>query len=231
MKTCNVIISAYKAPIWILECLEGFDRQESLPGWQWNILVGVDGCESTSESLCKADREHFYSKTNQGTYIVCNSLLKSSQADMYVRFDADDYPMRNFMRVGIKIAERDGLFRPYHKHCSITRKVIAHSTPKISHGVHFIRHDVMEQLGGYKHFRVSCDTDLLNRAKLLGYNSVTDTEPLFWRRQNPTSLTKDPKTDMKSEYRATIKKIMAKDVEAGITKCDPVTVPLERRPK
>ena len=43
MKTCAIIIAAYNADKYILECYESVKNQIPLEGWEYEIRIGVDG--------------------------------------------------------------------------------------------------------------------------------------------------------------------------------------------
>jgi len=229
MKTCAVLISAYKAEKWILSCLNGFKKQEMLDGWQWKIVVGVDSCKNTSDLLLKNKIGHYWSNKNVGVYVMLNSLWKKTEADIYMQFDADDIPLPNLLKTAVPIAWEFGFVRAKEIRCDENLNPLKRQPTK--DGKTLITSSVLNQLGGWHHYRTSCDTDIRNRAKRLGCKVKIAQEklttPLLFRRRHNQSLTKSPETNMKSDYRAWARKEMEKFRESGKIKVNPIITNLE----
>ena len=115
-KTLALFISAYKADKNLINILDKFSNQKLPKGWVLKIYIGVDGCKETFNLLKESKINFYFSSENVGTYIICNSLIdvaKKYNHDMYVRFDADDIPMSNFLFNGIKRCLKLNFVRTY----------------------------------------------------------------------------------------------------------------------
>ena len=97
MKTCAIIIAAYNADKYILECIHSVKNQIPLEGWEYDIRIGVDGCQKTADVLRKNKIPFYWSEKNVGAYVMRNSLMYLRPADYYIYFDADDIMNHDFI--------------------------------------------------------------------------------------------------------------------------------------
>lgn len=227
MKTCAVIIPAYRAEKWIMECVKGFQNQHSLEGWEYKIVVGVDGCKKTATALTVP---YWWSAVNVGTYVMVNSLVALNPADMYVFFGADDVPFPDYLRKTIPVAEEYGYTRVRERRCDENLKPFPPQERNLM-GTAVCTREVFEQVGGFHAYRCASDTDFTRRVKALGYKpkeaKLLLPDPLFYRRRHKNSLTRHPKTSMKSEYRVKVKTAMNELYDKGLIKITPTTTDLE----
>ena len=230
-KNCAILIAAYKAEKWIMNCIDGFKKQIPLEGWNYNIVIGIDGCKNTAKVLDDNKISYYWSKENVGLFIMLNSLWKKTEADVYMHFDADDVPLPNLLKTSIPIVWEFGFVRAKEIRCDENLNPLKKQPTK--DGKTLITKKAMQDLGGWQHFRTACDTDIRNRAKKLGYNVKLAqsflTEPLLYRRRHNQSLTKSPKTNMKSDYRIWAREEMKKFRESGKLKVNPIITELEWR--
>ena len=232
MKICAVIITAYEAENYILDCLESLKKQKLPKGWICEFYIGVDACKKTEQVLKQHLINFYLAKENVGTYVLSNSLLREAQinnARLFVRFDSDDIAGEKFLYKGIKHADRTGFCRPNQIACDENMNPISN---KISpaHGSMFVRRDALEQLGGYYHYRVGCDTNFYRRAERLGFGTSTNNDydiPFYYYRTHKTSLMKHSTMGKGTIYRRESWEQMKKEYFAGVNKIENiVTTPL-----
>jgi hypothetical protein len=229
LKTCAVIIAAYKAERWINAALESVQGQRMPPGWKLRVMVGVDGCEATSGVLRASGVAHYWSAENVGAYVMRNSLIGLHPSDAYAIFDADDIMLPGYLEALIPAAGQRGIAGAGR--VTIHEDGRPNGTRPLPYvwGVSVISHTAWCRTGGYQPWRITADSDLIRRAKALGIRVVSDARGLYQRRKHPGSLTQAEETSMKSELRASLKAQTMADVAAGRLTVEPVTVELERR--
>jgi glycosyltransferase involved in cell wall biosynthesis len=231
MKTLAIIITSYKSEQYILETLKSLENQLLPENWAIKFYIGVDACENTADILKKNLYSFYFSEKNVGTYILSNSLIKIAKAencDMFLRFDSDDLARDNFLFYGINHTLLHDFVRPYYNYCNSSGKPKGNSNSIKAHGPVFISRKALNDVGGYYHYRVACDSDLIRRAERLGYvSTIKEKFPLFWYRKHATSLTKSADTSKKSEFRKQVWAEMTEMFDKGINKIDsPVIVDL-----
>lgn len=209
MMKCAVIVAAYKAQRYILQCLKSIDSQNPLTGWEYEVRVGVDGCKATADILQRAGISFHHSKENVGTYIMANSLIALGPADMYARFDADDYMLPEYLSTVIPVALDYGI-----AHAAHVVRPNRFSRPRV--GQVTFTAELLERLGGFREARVHSDRDFSRRAALAGFDiqgmrgDDRLKRGLFLRNLNMTSLTHGPIYGHRSKYRMAMKNEMAK---------------------
>lgn len=198
-KYCHVIISAFNAKRYIGECLESVRRQRRPLGWDIKVMVGVDGCEETSEHLSKMGYRHYFSPVNVGPYVIRNSLMMLKRADAYAIFDADDVMTDSYLTVSIERLGKGIVGCARHIMDADGRKRSGRN--KYRCGICTISQSALDKLGGYLGHRVAADHDLIERAKLLNIPVIKVSSPMYYRRIHSTSLTQAYDTGMKSSAR------------------------------
>lgn len=229
MKTCAIIIAAYDCPEFILACVESVKKQINIPGWQYDIRIGVDGCKKTADILRKNKVPFYWSPKNHGAYIIRNSLIYLKPADVYSYFDADDVMLQGYIGKQIIETERgaDGILLPKMQ-VDQNMKTIKKEPIIESGGAMAFTHEVLEALGGYYRYRCAGDTDFMERMRMHGFLIVECLQPPYYlRRRHNKSLTKSGLTRYRSEYRLKSWAEMTKKREQGIIKIKPTTVELE----
>lgn len=180
----NVIIAAYQAECFIEKCLRSIKNQTKSP---IRILVGVDGCLPTLIRLIEIkwqfeNLEIYYSKENNGPYMMRNALINLlNEEDYFIIFDADDemYP---------------------HMLETVTKNNI--SKQVYGDGILFSQKRVFSILGGYKPWRCAADTEFNHRLKRIAPFEKIASNSLFYRRKHPNQLTSNPETNHTSPLRA-----------------------------
>ena len=209
-----LIIAAYKAEKYIMETVKSLKNQKIPKGWEVKFFIGVDGCENTSRELKENKVPFYFSEKNVGTYVMANSLIheaKKIDCDMFLRFDADDVAKENFIFNGINNCLKLGFYRTYFIKADVNLKIINKKQIR-AHGIVFFTKEVLEKFGGYKNYRVGCDTDVIERLKKIGYTrNVNKSKSIFYLRVHNNSLTNAKKTCIGSDYRNNIWKKLCDD--------------------
>jgi len=94
---------------------------------------------------------------------------------------------------------------------------------KKSIGVVFYNKALISKIGGYKEYRVACDTDILMRARQAGAFFINKDKILFYRRVREDSLTRCKQTEIRSKYRTELYKKFTREKAEGIIKIKPKT--------
>jgi glycosyltransferase involved in cell wall biosynthesis len=198
--SCSVIITAYKTAPYIEECLDSVFSQ--LYTNNFEVILGIDGCLETLDKIKEIKHKYnglrvLFFEANMGTYVTSNTLIKEAKHENIVRFDSDDIMLpfmlsfanlhlRNYdiVRFGFDNFTKKGRYK--HKGCA--------------HGCIAYRKQVWEDLGGYKDWKCSADTDFLHRLKPEHRVKLLP-ETYFLRRKHSDSLTMNPETSMMSKLR------------------------------
>ena len=247
MKIVSVIISAYKIDNYFFKMINEFKNQKLPIGWKLKIFIGVDGCMTSKELLDLNNFDYYFSKKNVGTYIICNSLIKEAKKqkfDVLVRFDSDDMPQKDFLYNGLKYVMKYEYVR------AACQRVDKNFTPittnlDFAQGVFFIKNSLLEKVGGFNHYRVECDTDLMERLNILGNHGVIldrfyqriyafgfleifkRRKAIYQRRIMPGTLTSSSSTGHGSSYRKNVReKLKNARNEGNIKVLNPKTVSL-----
>lgn len=226
MKKCAVIIAAYNADKYILECYNSVKNQIPLEGWKYDIRIGCDGCQKTADILRKNNIPFYMSEKNVGAYITRNSLMAVSPADVYSIFDADDVMFPDYLSKTLQT--------PY---CAVmTAKINCNENLKPIQGARIEKggaitftHSVLSDLGGFYGVRCAADTDFMYRLGMAGYSIFDINEPLYYRRRHSQSLTKKSDTGIGSTYRKKVWSMMTEKRNEGIIKINPTIIPLIKK--
>lgn len=224
-RTAAIIIAAYNAEKYILDCYESVKNQIPLGGWEHEIRVGVDGCQKTADVLRRAGIPFYWSEKNVGAYIMRNSLIYLSPADVYSYFDADDEMFDDYLKTVLSL-NADAVMSA-KINCNENLKPIQRSRIESGGAITF-SHKILELLGGFYGVRCAADTDFMYRIKMAGYEIHEITEPLYYRRRHAGSLTKKSDTGIGSPYRKKVWREMCEKREQGIIKIKPTVIPLKK---
>ncbi len=184
-----IVIPAYKAEMFIKECLDAACKQGT-------VLLGIDGCEDTLKRVKKIRDRYdnlrvFWFPKNRGCYLTKNALIDHvPDGELFITFDADD-----IMRKGMAdyMAKRAPC---YSRHT----------------GVMCISKELWNEMGGYRPWRVHADTDLVRRM-WLKYD-VPKLKKLFYRRYHRNQLTRRRKTGLKSDLRNEMRRLTWENLES-----------------
>ena len=223
-RTAAIIIAAYNAEKYILDCYESVKNQIPVPGYEIDIRVGVDGCQKTADVLRREKIPFYWSEKNVGAYIMRNSLMAIRQADCYSIFDADDVMFANYISSTLSL-NADAIMSA-KINCNENLKPIQGARIGKGGAITFT-HRVLDSLGGFYGVRVAADTDFMFRCIDAGYEIMEIKEPLYYRRRHPNALTKKSDTGIGSPYRKKAWREMCEKREQGIIKIKPTVIKLE----
>jgi glycosyltransferase involved in cell wall biosynthesis len=225
MKTCAIIIAAYNADKYILECYNSVKNQIPLEGYSVDIRVGVDGCQKTADVLRKNKIPFYWSEKNVGAYIIRNSLCAIAPADCYSIFDADDVMFPEYLNKSLSL-NADAVMTA-KINCNEKLKPIQGARIEKGGAITFT-HGVLERVGGFYGVRCAADTDFMYRCIDAGFEIFEIKEPLYYRRRHSGSLTKKSDTGIGSHYRKKVWRDMCEKREQGIIKIKPTVVELKK---
>ena len=198
----SIIITAYKAVKYIKETLDSVLNQIWLNiNENWEILLGVDGCEETLIYLHSIRKNYknlrvFMMKKNKGTYITTNTIMSIAKYDNLVRFDADDIMNPNFIEVLMKESESDDIDKIWFQ-----LKNFGYSTQiQWAQGQFLMKHWVFDWFGGFLPWICAADAELHYRIdRFINFKKIEII--LMKRRIHTSNLTNSPKTGMSSKLR------------------------------
>lgn len=203
----SVIIPAYKAELYIEECVDSIVRQTSKA--KLEILIGIDNCPSTLTKLQQIKNKYknltiFYSDGSVGPYIMRNSLLDYAKYDNILFFDADDVMMPNLISEVLRYydARRPIRFK-YLNFNHGSEYQTGKSHPKVAHGVFFIPKETFNRIGGFQPWMCGADTEFMKRGANNGIVDIDLNDYMFYRRVHGNSLTINAKTNHRSAVRET----------------------------
>ena len=222
MKKVNVITAAYDCPAWIFDYLNGWNSQNRVNGWDIEIMIGVDGCEKTHQALVDRNISHYWSADNVGTYIIANSLHALSNANLYIRFDADDVPLPTYLSAAIENLTKSKCFQFLEYRTDENLKPIKKHNK--SNTMVYTK-EVLEKIGGFHPVRVGADKDFIGRARSAGFTGGNPLGHHFYKRQHKNALTRAKETNMKSVFRKECHELMKKHIGYYV---EPVTVELQK---
>ncbi|WDE00966.1 glycosyltransferase family 2 protein [Thalassomonas actiniarum] len=228
MKILSVLIAAFDAKNWLADCLDSVFSQELPPGWQIQVLLGVDGCDETLKCACAFNYPELtiiHLTKNQGTYVTFNTLMRYAKGELICRFDADDVMKPGYFTEQIPLLEtRYDVTRTWSIYSDEalqpTSHVLAHKfyhpegglNRRPADGQFIARREVMETLGGFRAWRCGADTEFFKRSRIAGYRTGVVEQFLYLRRIHKNSLTAHPDTNFSSSLRLSLEK-KVKDFE------------------
>jgi len=200
--------------------------QRPMAGWKYEIRIGVDGCAGTAAILQRNHIKFWASPVNVGTYVMANSLIALGPADVYARFDADDYMLPTYLQTVIPLALQYGMAQAGYRVGRL------YSKPRV--GQVSMTSETLDKLGGFAEYRCHCDRDLSRRAALIGIDirgmrhDKRLALPLFIKGVNRDSLTHNFKVGCGSKYRKKVRAILTERRAAGQLKIIPQTTELKQ---
>lgn len=233
MKTISVLIAAYQAQHFLSDCLESVFSQVLPQEWTLEILLGIDGCDSTlqiTQTIAPKELSVIYLTKNSGTYLTFNTLMRYATGELICRFDADDVMKPGYLSSQINAIEKGAdmtmTWSIYTDiHLQPTSYVMAHDVyhpdqglnRRGSEGQFVIKREVWRRLGGFRGWRCGADTDFFKRIRAAGFVHEVVPEFLYYRRTHEQSLTVHPYTNFKSPLRKTIQQLCANYQEQYLT--------------
>ena len=225
MKTCAICICAFDTAEFIPSLIWGIRNQYRTPGWKYEFRIGVDDCQKTAAALKKERFPYLMAEYNVGHGVLRNALIYHAPADAYAYFDADDVMMPAYLSRNLAALTDKRIVMAAKYNTDVNLKI--RNGPIVQNGgAMTIPHSIIEAVGGFRHYRCAIDTDLMDRAKMAGFEIYPIKEGLYYRRAHAKALTRAPKTGMGSDYRKKSWAAMTAKRTRGIIKIDPVVVGL-----
>jgi len=219
MLTTAVIISAKCSGQWLEQCLVAVARQRLPRNWRLRILLGIDACPSTFEvakSLRLPNLAVAYFPVHVGPYVVFNTLAYSDHFDAYIRFDADDVMLEDYLNAQLKLLDSalspviiqtwsiyvDPQLRPVSAPLAGGSRTQSDGRRAgTSDGQFLFTRAVWNRLGGFQAWCCHADTEFIRRASWCGVVRHVIPRYLYLRRVHPTSLTQSTETGYRSSIR------------------------------
>lgn len=210
MEGVSICITAYNAQDYIKECLDSVVSQTWFTSHDnWEIIVGVDGCEKTLEYLKTIMHNYknlriFMMDSNKGTYITSNTIMSAATYENIFRFDSDDLMCSNLVETVLNKKGTCQYVRYYLKNFGNDDSIGR------AWGTIYITKSLFTKYGGFKPWPCGADSDLYYRLK---NNETIKTirDVLMLRRVHGASLTQSKETGMKSDLRKKYASMIKKD--------------------
>lgn len=228
MKRVAVIIAAYAAERWIVDCVRSVLHQKPTAGWTYELRIGVDACPATSAALEAAGIPHYVARENSGAYVVRNSLIGlAPPANAYAIFDADDVMLPEYLHTLLAVSEGTAIAGGARVQVTERLSPVSQAAQRFQNGVCLIPASAWSALGGYRADRMASDDDLIHRARALGLPVCPHDAPLYLRRVHAESLTQAKGTALGSAARQAVRAEHARLRAMGELRVTPRTVPLD----
>lgn len=231
LKTVSVIIAAYKAADFVEEALRSALEQELQPGYQLQLILGIDGCDETIRVLSRLHDERlevYRMDRNYGTYVTFNTMMQFAKGDLIVRFDADDIMLPGYLSRQLEVFEGEPEI-----HLTWTRSRYIDSAGEVipeplrdeskpetrweirsaAHGQFMMRRQLWEALGAFQPWPCTSDSDFIYRMRFAGFREEGIREVLYLRRIHAASLTQSEETGYESAVRKEYRERMFKAKE------------------
>jgi hypothetical protein len=195
-----VVTSAWKTHDYIEQFLDSIENNTMHP---YVVLIGVDACEDTKNSLNEIlnkkkysfEIKTFYSNENVGTYNIRNNLndlaFDEHDCDAIVCMDSDDMFHHEYIQSAhdalIKnpdsVVASNIIFNFYHETGS------KKSIDKYNTGVNSFSKKIWKKVGYYLPTRASADTEWIYRCFKLKQIIIVSNSLLYYRRIHENQLT------------------------------------------
>jgi len=205
----SVCITAYNSDKYIKECLDSVVSQTWFKNHtDWEIIVGVDGCEKTLNYLKTIMHNYknlrvFMMDSNKGTYVTSNTIMSNSTYNNLFRFDSDDIMRPNLVET---IMNKKNSYKYVLYYC---KNFGSDTKSNIAAGTIYITKEMFLKYGGFRPWPCGADSELYYR--LYYYEKIkTLHDILMDRRCHSESLTRSKKTCIGSDFRKPYQEIVNK---------------------
>jgi len=199
-KSLSVIIPTYNNTEYLDESLNSVIN--SGKNHNIEILIGIDGCEKTLNYIKQKTYPDFvkfyYFSSNNGPYIVKNTLSQIVNSDKILFFDSDDITEKESIQKLITLSRDYQVVRPKYVDFNLNRKTLGTNHGE---GVFMIDKKLFLDMNGFEPWRVAADTEFMNRVRLKNVKTYLTPEILFKRRIHPQGLTSRKDTGIGSTLR------------------------------
>ena len=200
LNTISIIIPTYNNIEYLDESINSIINS----GKKYNIeiLVGIDGCQKTLDYVKQKIYPEFvnfyYFNSNNGPYIVKNTLSKITNSNKILFFDSDDIIEKESIQKLINLSRDYQVVRPKYVDFNLNRKTLGTNHGE---GVFMIDKKLFLDMNGFEPWRVAADTEFMNRVRLKNVKTYLTPEILFKRRIHPQGLTSRKDTGIGSTLR------------------------------
>jgi len=219
MKTLTTIIAARNAAIWLPQCVTSVVSQRLPADWRAEIRLGVDACAETliaAKRLTYPNLHVYYFPERVGPYIIFNSLASSAPSDVFVRFDADDVMLGDYLLSqlnGLGSASIPAILQTWSIYVDRNLRPVSARLANgkatgrdgrrdaASDGQFMITSSLWRRLGGFQPWLCHGDTEFLRRAQWAGASRRIIPSHLYLRRMHSDSLTQSGETGYASRLR------------------------------
>lgn len=201
MDGVSIIVPAYRAQNFIGRCISSIERQAVT--FEYEILIGVDGCESTLSYLKNnayaKNVRIFYFKENKGPYVVKNSLTTECKYDYILFFDADDELNKDMLEQFHKLIQKVPLVKLTYVNFYMDKRD-KHSGIK-NDALFGVNKKKFLEVNGFYGWKCSADTEFVKRAQQFGWPHLTMSGISYHRFLHGNNLTMVPATNFSSDTR------------------------------
>lgn len=175
---------------------------------EFEVLIGIDGCEKTLEYLKTKDFPDnyffYYFTENRGPYIIKNTLSELSKYDKVFFFDSDDIMLENLLNEIDKNLDKYDCVKPkflnFKDHKG--QRNFSNDGSLYGEGVFGIKKDLFLNMNGFEGWKVAADSDFMGRIYKFNRKINLTPDVLFHRRLHNNSLTRRKDTGYASQMRA-----------------------------
>ena len=211
----SIIISAFKAQDFIKETINSLLIQET-PYQKLEILIGVDACKDTLQSLIlnplPENVSIYLFEQNVGPYPIFNTLVTLSKHNNIVFFGADDISTPNLIENFSKNVTKDavirwGCYRFTNGNDYTNPENTTYQSLPVGGCVGMTK-DLFFSVNGYQKWRASADDEFNRRVHSQGKRLIDLDLPLFYYRQHKNSLSHNSSTTQGSILRTTYRSLI-----------------------
>ena len=204
-KKISFCVPAYNAEDYIEECLDSIEAQYC----EKEILVGVDGCETTLKKIEQIKHKYanlkvFWFPENVGAYVVRNTLAMQSEYDILSFFDSDDIMAKDFIITALPKLKEKSIVRS--KYYDFDLKSVTPSTDWYGNWILLIHKKDFLDINGFWEERIASDLDFINRSEMNGCENIELDDFLVNRRTHGKNISLYGATGMGSDIRNDIHK-------------------------
>jgi len=198
-------MTAYKNEDFIFEALDSIVI--SAGKTEFEILVGIDNCKNTFNSLSKKYRLYkdnikiYFFENKPGTYVIRNTLVLESKYNDIIFFDSDDVMCQNMIPDITHNLKSYDVIRPMFKMFKEKIPQDYEPTFQYSYGAFAIKKDVFLSLNGFEPWICAADGDFIWRCEMNNFKIKHLQKLSFFYRRHDGSLTTINDTNMKSMLR------------------------------
>lgn len=200
MSKVSIIVPLYNNKQYITKAIDSILNQ-SYTNWELIIIndKSTDGVEKILERYKDNDKITILTnKKNRGCYFSLNRGIKNSVGEYIARLDSDDAMHKDKIKTQVEIFEKHPNVNMIFCRCKSAGKIIYRSM-----GTAMMRREIFDKIGYYDSVRIAADSEFKERYfKFYGKNKVHRIKSvMYFIRDRPDSLSRNPKTGMNSALR------------------------------